>query len=108
VIYDGNSYHEFPFMNEYPHSRSVAVNCFDAPGDIPGSAVVVDFREAMSKAVDYLVGKGKRNIVLITHFPGCFPIQDPAHAARHPVNQMVDGYSFAMKEPRTFPDSSRW
>ena len=98
VIYDGNAYHERLFMNEYSHLRTVAVCSFDAPGEIPGSSVLVDFKMGASKTVEYLAGKGHRRIILLTHYPDFFPIQDPIHAARHPVTQTVAGYENSMNK----------
>lgn len=98
VIYDGNGYAKFPFMDNYPHMRSVVVNYFDSPGEACGGAVLIDFEKGAVKAVRYLAGKGHKRILLLTHRPREFPIQDPDHARRHPVNQINNGYLTTMAE----------
>ncbi len=98
VIYDGNGYCKSTFLREFKDMRSVAVNCFDAPGPIPDCAVLADYRSGMYDMVNHLLERGCRRIMLSVGIPSIFPILDPVHAARHPVNQVIDGYKEAMNK----------
>ena len=74
------------------------MNCFDAPGPIPDCAVLADYRSGMYDMVSHLLERGCRRIMLSATIPPFFPISDPDHAARHPTNQVMDGYKEAMNK----------
>jgi DNA-binding LacI/PurR family transcriptional regulator len=97
VVYDGDGYWMLPFLKDFPQVRSVCINNFDAPGDIPGSAVLIDYEAGVYDTVRYLASKGRKKIMCLTYKPKVFPIEDKFHFSRHPVNQTIEGYSRAMK-----------
>ena len=98
VVFDGDAYFKFPFMNNFPRVRSVLLQHFDASGEIPDCAVLVDFEEAAYLATSHMVAGGRKRIVLCTHKPENFPIADEAHARRHPGTLLGQGYRRAMAE----------
>jgi len=100
VIFDGNNYWNHPFLKDFPNIRSVVVDNFDAADDIPGSAVLIDFEVGIYDSVRHLLSSGYKKIMLMTHKPSNFPIENKVHAKRHPVNQMIKGYTDSMTDAK--------
>lgn len=114
VIFDGDDYEKFPFLNNFPKVRSVVLHHFDASGDIPDRAVFADFEAAAYLATSHLAEKRRKRIVLCTHKLENFPMADAAHAQRHPLALLAKGYRKAMAEAGlegdqivALPDESR-
>ena len=98
VVFDGDAYWKFPFMNNFPRVRSVALHHFDASGEIPDCAVLVDFEAAAYLATSHLAAKGRKRIVLCTHKPTNLLRADESQAQRHPLSMLEKGYRKALEE----------
>ena len=98
IIIDGLAYWIHPFIKDNSYRNVVFIHCYDAPGNIPGNAVLADYEKAIYMATSHLASMGHHKIILFTCHPGWFPVQDESHKQNQPWCQCDSGYLKAMQE----------
>ena len=91
VLLHGGSYWRQPFLQHWHNLNSVILDVFDAPGDPPGSAVLVDYQAGGSQLAREFLQRGCRRLLhLALAFHPDVP-DDPAFRKNHPVFNIRQG-----------------
>ncbi len=98
IIVDGNSYWKYPFLDGDSGHRAVFVNCYDAPGEVPGRGVFIDYEEGARMAASHLRELGHRNVLFLAIMPKEYPGQEETHHRNHPLYKSELGFRRGMAE----------
>jgi len=96
VLLHGGSYWRQPFLQRWQNLNSVILDIFDAPGEPPGSAVLVDYQDGGRQIAREFLQRGCRKLLYLTlKFRADVP-DSPAFRQNHPVFNILEGFRQVM------------
>ncbi len=103
VLLHGGSYWRQPFLQRWQNLNSVILDVFDALGEPPGSAVLVDYQDGGRQIAREFLQRGCRKLLyLAPKFRPDVP-DSPAFRQNHPVFNILDGFGQILPE---FPEAT--
>lgn len=98
LIIDGTSYFRRTYLHLDKEVKTIFVNHFDAPGDLPGSGILIDYGEGIYKATVHFLELGHRNIVFGGFQPRENLVVGTSHRSNNSYYKALRGYRRAMTE----------
>ena len=98
VVYSGRSYWRAPFLDSWKNLRSVCLLHFDAEGEVPGSAVLLDFESGGYKMARHMIEKGCRKLAVFSGVLAPDVPKSREYWDRHPTRCMFRGACRAASE----------
>ena len=98
VVYSGRSYWRAPFLDSWKNLRSVCLVHFDAEGEVPGSAVLLDFESGGYKMARHMLEKGCRKLAVFSGMIAPDVPKSQEYWSRHPAQCIHRGACRAASE----------
>jgi DNA-binding LacI/PurR family transcriptional regulator len=98
VLVHGGGYWRHPFLERWRNLNSVFLDIFDAPGEPPGSAALIDYRDGGRQIAKEFLQRGCRKLLYIARkFRPDVP-DTPAFRKNHPVFNLLEGLRDVLPE----------
>ena len=103
VLYHGLSYWRNPFLDKWRNLKSVAMDIFDAEGNPPGGAVLVDYESGGYLLARHFLERGRRKLVFLHNEPSEDLRMTPAFQKNHMPSLLEKGIRRAIREFGAYP-----